>query len=71
MTALLSLLEGAVFTENDLDAILDGELRPRKPPANGLLLASVTVPTAKRARVAALARWLAEGRAPHAWTDAK
>ena len=28
--ALLSLLEGAVFTENDLDAILDGELRPEE-----------------------------------------
>ena len=28
--ALLSLLEGAVFTENDLDAIPDGELRPEE-----------------------------------------
>ena len=48
MKALLSLLEGAVFTENDLDAILDGELRPEEAACERALLASVTVPTAKR-----------------------
>ena len=70
--ALLSLLEGAVFTENDLDAILDGELRPEEAACERAFARLGYRADGKNgARVAALARWLAEGRAPHAWTDAK
>ena len=72
VTALLSLLEGAVFTENDLDAILDGELRPEEAACERAFARLGYRADGKNgARVAALARWLAEGRAPHAWTDAK
>ena len=72
VTALLSLLEGAVFTENDLDAILDGDLRPEEAACERAFARLGYRADGKNgARVAALARWLAEGRAPHAWTDAK
>ena len=61
MTALLSLLEGAVFTENDLDAILDGELRPGSRLRTGFCSPGYRADGKNGARVAALARWL--GRA--------
>ncbi|MEC7152034.1 MAG: hypothetical protein VXW85_06245, partial [Candidatus Thermoplasmatota archaeon] len=71
VTALLSLLEGAVFTQNDLDAILDGDLRPEEAACERAFARLGYRADGKNgARVAALARWLAEGRAPHAWTDA-
>ena len=72
VTALLSLLEGAVFTENDLAAILDGDLRPDEAACDRAFARLGYRADGKNgARVAALARWLAEGRAPHAWTDAE
>ncbi|MEC7722837.1 MAG: hypothetical protein VYB36_02910 [Candidatus Thermoplasmatota archaeon] len=72
VTALLSLLEGAVFTQNDLDAILDGDLRPEEAACERAFARLGYRSDGKNgARVAALARWLAEGRAPQAWTDAE
>lgn len=72
VTALLSLLEGAVFTQNDLDAILDGDLRPEEAACERAFARLGYRADGKNgARVAALARWLAEGRAPQAWTDAE
>ena len=72
VTALLSLLEGAVFTQNDLDAILDGDLRPEEAAcARAFARLGYRADGKNGARVAALARWLAEGRAPQAWTDAE
>ena len=71
VTALLSLLEGAVFTENDLDAILDGDLRPEEGACDRAFARLGYRADGKNgARVAALARWVAEGKAPQAWTDA-
>ena len=72
VTALLSLLEGAVFTQNDLNAILDGDLRPEEAACERAFARLGYRADGKNgARVAALARWLAEGRAPQAWTDAE
>jgi hypothetical protein len=72
VTALLDLLEGAVFTENDLDAILDGDLRPEEAACDRAFARLGHRSDGKNgARVAALARWLAEGEAPQAWTDAE
>ncbi|MGB0151493.1 MAG: hypothetical protein ACPF92_04115, partial [Candidatus Poseidoniaceae archaeon] len=72
VTALLDLLEGAVFTENDLDAILDGDLRPEEAACDRAFARLGHRSDGKNgARVAALARWLAEGKAPQSWTDAE
>lgn len=72
VTALLSLLEGAVFTQHDLTAILDGDLSPEEAACDRAFARLGYRADGKNgARVAALARWLAEGRAPHAWTDAE
>ena len=70
--ALLSLLEGAVFSPEDLAAILDGDLRPDEAACDrAFSRLGHRIDGKNGARVAALARWMAEGRAPQAWTDAE
>ena len=67
--ALLSLLEGAVFDYVDLGAILDDGLRPDEAACERAFARLGYRADGKNgARVAALARWMAEGRAPQAWT---
>ena len=70
--ALLNLLEGAVFGYGDLGAILDDDLRPDEAACDRAFARLGHSADGKNgARVAALARWMAEGRAPQAWTDAE
>ena len=53
-----------MFTENDLDAIPTANF-VRKLPANGLCSPGYRADGKNGARVAALARWLAEGQLTH------
>ena len=72
VTALLALLKGAVFAYDDLSAILDDGLRPDEAACQRAFARLGHRADGKNgARVAALARWMADGGAPQAWTDAE
>jgi hypothetical protein len=70
--ALLGVLGDAVFSPGDLTAILDEGLRPTEAACDRAFARLGHRADGKNgARVASLARWLAGGGAPEAWTDAE
>lgn len=70
--ALLDVLGDAVFSPGDLMAILDEGLRPTEAACDRAFARLGHRADGKNGvRVASLARWLAEGGAPEAWTDAE
>jgi hypothetical protein len=70
--ALLDVLGDAVFSPGDLTAILDEDLRPDEAACDRAFARLGHRADGKNgARVASLARWLVNGGAPEAWTDAE
>ncbi len=70
--ALLDVLGDAVFSSEDLTAILDEDLRPDEAACDrAFARLGHRADGRNGARVASLARWLADGGAPEAWTDAE
>jgi hypothetical protein len=70
--ALLDVLGDAVFSPGNLTAILDEDLRPDEAACDRAFARLGHRADGKNgARVASLARWLVNGGAPEAWTDAE